>query len=275
MKYTSKRVYQNARKSKRRMNRMQTGGSKITLVSEDARNPKTKINEWGDLNEAKVTDDITRYKYDIETQGEDSFTLKNIEAFRISARPTMAKMIRDIYDIPDKGSKFYDRWLSMGKHRNVDSAKFAKQFIEIPTRSGTSYPDYTFTHDKIGSIDVPDDLKIDKDRFKTRTLNYFKKLNGQSITDEAAQGPAQGPAQGGPDGQSSLSQGAPSSIIVPSGSNVITEGDQDNIKKIIPDAKFEDGKLLSKTTIVKSPDGKYYATTTDYNVNCEPAAASK
>ena len=132
---------------------------------------------------AIVTDDIVKFKYVIEIDGDDTFKLTKIEAFRLSVRPTMANMIRDIYDIPDKGSKFYDRWLNMGKHKDVDSAEFAKKFIEIPTRSGTSYPDYTFTHDIIGSVQVPREFGLDNEIFKTRALNYFKKLNGQSVSD--------------------------------------------------------------------------------------------
>jgi hypothetical protein len=85
MKYTSKRGYNPARKSKR-INRYtnQTGGvlgSKVTLVSTNKRKPKKIIETWNDLDGATITDENVSFKYKIAIDN-DTIKLTNIQGFR-------------------------------------------------------------------------------------------------------------------------------------------------------------------------------------------------
>jgi hypothetical protein len=266
MKYTSKRVDKNQRKSKRNikthieMDLSQTGGGYGTITLPPG---VMTITGFDSLDHVVVEDTNVNFKYKIHiNENTQNLILIDIEKIGKNNK-NMINMINKFYNIP---SKFTLKGATSNGFDTKDLKKLREEIKNIPVFDSTSnkYPRYEFTLKTIKfkiattehGINISNNILNDA-TLKKNILNYFKNF-------KVIQSPPVPITSSVPPPAPSV----PITSSVPSTATPITPTHILDIQKIIPGAKFEGTKLLSKTTIVTDGKGGYYATETTYDVKC-------
>jgi hypothetical protein len=275
----SKRIHKKPRRTKRIQKKMRGGLGGSDVLKSSKKVAIGQITSFESLNGFTVSDDVVKFKYTVKIDG-DKIVLSDISKFTstqsigvflsiVSLSPTKFSsfdaMTRVFYNIDIPWSIMGDsHHLTQGQAETGNSMQavlnamnnyFDPMFREgkylgaIPKKIvfSANAIDVTVKDEEQPTLDIPVEFQ---DGFKNNVMNYFRKLVD-------------------PEYNGKMPANANGSAIPTSGLTPIEDGDKEKIRQLIPDARFEGMQLVTKSTIQKDASGKFYATATEYKVECK------